>query len=329
MFSSPRLPWIWCFAGAAAGVACGLWLRPDPADGAAAAETRRPAVKRPASVQPPPPVRVSASSPELHLFAGVDEALAAMEAATAGQENARPSLPSTKEYGQWSPADLRAAVLSLLRKPESPHRDRLIDALLHRWRLADPEAAAAFTREHRPAEQEAIDSAAQNAEWIAGLSLEEARHAALSAGPRPDWNALSSAVTNQVRENPDAAIAFLEAHMDEITRGEGSWRLVLGNAAMIWSQSDAAAAVEWAATLPPGPARDQAIGGAVQAVSKYDPAAALAWMATMQHPNSGSSDLQQVVARLSSQIGTIGARRVLERTPFPDATKQKLLESLQ
>ena len=259
-------------------------------------------------------------------FATAAEVLAAMQrsAAVGIITGVKVTYP---QPGEWSPADPAAALRELLTTPAGPARKRLAASLLHRWESSDAEAAAAFAKANSLAmpAQNVWQALLQKAE---GLPLAEALRVAMPAGETPDWNALSAAIGKQVNTDPSAAAAFLHEHMEEITRGEGSWGMVLSNAASAWSQLDVNAATEWAASLPAGTMRDKAIGGLLQELSDYEPEAALKWIATMKNPNSGSTDLSGVVGDLQQRVGSYGARRAVEAAPLTPEVKLELLSHI-
>lgn len=262
-------------------------------------------------------------------FATMQEVLAGMNQAPAAEMIRVYSHEYPSPTGEWSPADLKTALSELLTQPAGSARDRLAETLLKRWELTDPAAAAAFANTAGMQPPPRRESPSEAWKKVDGLPLAEAVAVAMPEGKAPDFNALSAALMQQVKHDPAAVTAFLDQHMDQITKGEGSWRTALGNAAFQWSSLDVNAAVEWAASLPAGPVRDQAIGSTLKELGDYDPEAALTWMASMQHPESGSSDLREIAGELEQRIGKHGARLIIEASALPAERKQELMQYLR
>ncbi len=273
----------------------------------------------------PPAAHEACVAAEVNPFATWEDVLAEMRRSADAKTPAAKLTPWPTRTGEWSPADPAAALTQVLATPETSERQRLIEAIRARWESYDAEAAAVFAETHGlPPRSEAFAKAAMSHE----STFEEAIAAAAPAGEVRDWNALSAAVSRQMREDPARAVAFLQEHRDRMAAAGGdTWGLITGSAVAEWSQSDVNAAMEWVATLPTGAMRDQAVGGALQALSRYDPQAALTWMATMEHPRSGSRSPESIAGDLRRRLGPHGARRAVEASSLPADLKEEMLST--
>jgi hypothetical protein len=117
--------------------------------------------------------------------------------------------------------------------------------------------------------------------------------------------------------------------MDKLVANEGHWRMVLSNAAWVWSQIDLSSATEWAAALPEGPVRDGAIGGMLEEMSEYDAEAALTWIAALKQPGWATRDLKGIASELQQQFGSEGARQAIRRSALTDVEKQETLKAIR
>ena len=262
-------------------------------------------------------------------FATMQEVLAGMNQASAAEMTRVNSHEYPSPTGEWSPVDLKTALSELLTQPAGSARDRLAETLLERWEAADPAAAADFANTTGMPLPSRRESPGEAWKKVDGLPLAEAVAVAMPEGKAPDLDALSAAIKQHVKHDPAMVTAFLDQHMDQITKGEGPWRMALRAAAYQWSQMDVNAAVEWAASLPAGPVRDEAIGRTLHELGDYDPEAALTWMAAMHHPESGSMDFRGIADELEQRIGKYGARFVIEASALPAEKKQELMQHLR
>jgi hypothetical protein len=209
----------------------------------------------------------------------------------------------------WPEEGLAATIAELFATESAePSAGLLRDALLRRWTLIDPAAAAAWaaTLAEGPGrlaavEQVALAWAAGDSgaawDWAAGLAAGPAREAALlslayelsrddpalalersSALPDSPGRAqfIEHAIANLATRDPRAALLQADAIDDPVLRGNALARL-----ATSWAESDPSAAATLAVdAMAPGPAQERAIAAVVQRWAQQDPAAVRAWVAT-------------------------------------------------
>ncbi len=166
-------------------------------------------------------------------------------------------------------------------------------------------------------------------------------------------------IASQVVDDPEATIGRLpftdpatqQAALDQIVRAWGETqpqaaleRLLKEPGAMPetcqvvienWAQKDSRAASDWVQHLPPGPAKDGAIGGLVNSLSQADGGddpdfpAALSWALSMADAGKRITQAQQVIKRWpDEEIEAETMRESIVHSSLAEADQQELLQKL-
>ncbi len=205
--------------------------------------------------------------------------------------------------GPRSAAEMLARVDRLLAEPASPRRDERLTRELSRLARVDPRLAL------------------ERASGIGGVklrndALERVIYSWGRSNPAEAWEWVKNSPNDGTlpsdrvdllfaglsRGKPEAALAFLSAHADELGPHRDHAVAALDE---IYSRGGHDAMQSWIGTLPEGRMRDVAVNRFIDQWARYDPAAAKTWMENQNIPaaNLGSArvELAESWARVRPQ----------------------------
>lgn len=225
----------------------------------------------------------------------------------------------------WAYENPQEALAKARAFPDAEEQKAAVNTVLQTWAQNDPDAALAWaataTGEEKDLVQLQGSLARADSEPSESASMVSALLSRSGAEvPAHLANAAASVASSWFRQDTAAASQWAAALPEGPAREQA-----VQSIASSWTNADPMAASEWVTQLPAGKSRDLAAGTLSRSISRTDPESALAWAASIQDTSRRDDAVRDTIYQWHYQDRK-AAQAALLQAPLSESIRASLLE---